>query len=226
MRPGPNWIAVIAACGSLALTSAMAGLAQPAQGIGPLVLPSLTQLPLPSLPLPSLTPPPLPTLPLPSLRPSPLPSIGLPTPLPSLPSATSNGSPRPSAEPSTPTGNADDASPSPGPSLTRPDRFDQDGPDGGAAPPASAEPSTEQAASSQAGSVPRTEWLIPLLAMAVPAFLIAALIALQVVGGGFGIEAARRLLDRVAARAPVPIRPLEPGEADLMRREADPRRKV
>jgi hypothetical protein len=188
------WLAI---CTSLAI-----GLGTPPVRAGPLPLPSA----LPSLGLPT---------PLPSLGlPTPLPSIGLPTPLPSigtpLPtlSLAFSPSPAPSGASSSPaTSESAASSPSVG---TKPGASGDAG--GGANGIASGVPATTAAPASQL-SVPQApplppslpdlgSWLVPTLGVAVPAVVVAALVALQLIGGAAALRVVHASLDRIGSYVP------------------------
>jgi hypothetical protein len=151
----------------------------------PLPTPPLPSLPLPSLPLPPLPSLPLPSLPLPSASPSipALPSISPPTP---PPSASVPATPGPSS------GSASAAPPLPGSSGSTPaagGTVDQSPPPGASGSDGQPLPPS-----------PLEQFLVPGLLVAVPAFLLIAIIALQVAGGVVWLPLVRRWVGRPGER--------------------------
>lgn len=181
----------------------------------PVPVPSLPQaslpVPVPSLPVPSL---PLPSVPAPTIPP--LPSFPLPLPSPGLP-LPSIGQPTPGA-----------GSPSPAPGDASPDA--SDAPDGASGPSTSDRDDTEPPGAPgddvtggvsggirgapfarplvlEAPPLPPSladvgSWLVPGLAVAVPALLVAGLVALEILSGALGVRVARGGLDRIGAVVP------------------------
>jgi hypothetical protein len=190
-------------------TSLAIGLGTPPVRAEPLPLPSpLPSIGLPS-PLPSIgLPSPLPSIdlsPLPSIDLSPLPSIGLGTPLPTLSLGLS-----PSPAPSTATSSS--AAPSERPDASasntpEPDASGAPGAGGGGPVSAGADATRGQISVPEAPplapSLPDLgSWLVPTLGVAVPAAVVAVLVALQLIGGAAALRVVRGSLDRIGSHVP------------------------
>ncbi|MGH2385284.1 MAG: hypothetical protein ACRDGB_09580 [Candidatus Limnocylindria bacterium] len=191
-------------------------------GVGPPPIRAVDPLPLPSIdlgtPLPSIDlSTPLPSIdlgtPLPSIDlGTPLPSIDLGTPLPSVPPESASAAASPSTFPSLSSAEPAEALPTPSPSSS---------PDGLFLPRAGRSPNMGTVATSAETdglipgkpSVPELpplmpglpdagSWLVPVIGVAVPALVVALVVAAQVIGGAAGLRIARGTLERIASIKP------------------------
>jgi hypothetical protein len=218
MSPRRRSVAALLAGAALAASLAVGAGGNPVHGVGLLPLPSPpmphTSVPLASIPLPlPSVPVPTPSPPLPSV-PLPLPSLPVPTPslpLPTLGQPTPDlGTPTPSPGGVTPDSSAteDDAS-----TLTTSGRDDTEPPgppgsevtggvSGGTRTAPFARPRILEAPPVPPSLADVGSWLVPGLAVAVPALLLAALVAFEILSGAIGVRAARGGLDRVGSFVP------------------------
>lgn len=208
--------AVLLAGVALAASLAVGAGAHPVRGVGPLPLPS-PPIPLPSVPLPSVPLPlPSPSVPMPSI---PVPSIPVPSPSLPLPSL---GQPTPELGPPTPSPGGESLSQDDTSTPSTSDRDDTD-------PPGRAGDDVTGGVSGGTRTAPFLRpwvldvppvppsladvgsWLVPGLAIAVPALLMVALVALEILSGAVGVRVARGGLDRIGSFVPSWLRPGAPG---------------
>ena len=158
-------------------------------------------------PLRAVDPLPLPTIDLGT----PLPTIDLGTPLPTG-SASPSGSPSTPSRPAEPTVRPRESAPAPSPSSSLDEllmpRSDRSPPlrDGAIVPGADGPGPGLPGIPDLPPVIPTLpdagSWLIPVAGVAVPALLVALVVAGQVVGGAAGLRLARTALGRMASAAP------------------------
>ena len=179
----------------------------------PLPLPS-APVPTPSLPLPSIPlplpsiPVPTPSLPLPSLG-QPTPALGTPTPSPAEGSPDSSATEDDASAPAT--SGRDDTDP-----PARPGSDVTGGVSGGTRVAPFARPRILETPPVPPSLADVGSWLVPGLAVVVPALLVAALVALEILSGAVGVRLARGGLDRIGSFVPSWLRrgaPERPGSA-------------
>ena len=178
-------------------------------GVGPPPIRAVDPLPLPSIDLGT---------PLPSIdRGTPLPSIDLGTPLPSVPPGSASAAASPSTFPSPISAEPAEALPTPSPSSSPDDLFL---PRAGRSSSRGVVPTAAEAGGLIPGkpSLPELpplmpalpdagSWLVPVIGVAVPALIVALIVAAQVIGGAAGLRIARGALERIASIKPAWTRP-------------------
>lgn len=219
-------VALLLAGAAVVASLAFGAGAHPVSALGPVSLPSLPvpvpSLPLPSLPLPTL-PVPVPSIPLPSasipppslpvpVPSTPPPSLGIELPSPDLGTPSSGPSATPPAGASaSPAGTAGRTSDRDDTALGGPTDDVTGGVSGGTRTAPFARPLVLEAPPVPPSVADVGSWLVPGLAVAVPALLVAALVALEILTGAVGVRVAGGGLDRIGSFVPHWLRRSQPG---------------